>query len=128
MEPAYRAAVSDALRGLWIGGGLVFRKDRILVEKFMVEAWREKALPLSFRARVLPRIARAVTLPPDEIRDILLGAYTLWEKTKNTALREALLPSIRAFLERAGKDPGSPFDPAPLERALQRIRRAGEHP
>ncbi len=128
MEPVYRAAVSDALRGLWIGGGLIFRRDRILVEKFMVEAWREKTLPLPFRARVLPRIARAVTLPLDEIRDLLLEAYTLWGKTKNPALQEALLPSIRAFLERAGKDPSTPFDPAPLQRALQRIRKAGEHP
>ncbi len=106
MEPAYRAAVADALRGLWIGGGLVYRKDKILVEEFLVEVWKEKDLPLALRAMVLPRLARAVTLPGRRVRALLLEARALWKKTRDRNLEEALLPAIEAFLKKGGDSAG----------------------
>ncbi len=116
-EPEYRAAVSDALVGLWIGGGLVQRGDRALVERFMVETWKEEELPLSLRAGSLARIARAVTLPSAQVRSILLEACGCLGKGGNPELKEVLARAIRTFLERSGES----SRPGPLEDALHRL-------
>ena len=127
-EPAYRTAVADALQGLWIGGGLVQRRDRILVEEFMVEVWKEDGLPFPIRARALLCLARAVTLSPGKVRKIFMDAYRRWEKNRDPRLGDLLSRAIGVFLDRAENSrlsgPGREGDPPSrgvLEKALRRL-------
>ncbi len=114
-EAVYRQGVRDALQGLWVGGGLVHRRDRLLVEDFMVETWRAGDIPPEIRIQALARIARSASLSSSLLGEVLEEARAFGRKGLGREEVETLRSALEELRRKAGRPEGGERGGLPRE-------------